>query len=124
MLGSHGPRLPDNASDRLELPNLPAPLDIVSHTLPTDDVTARTQALEAAPGLASIILDVIRQAQAADDSLQPAILCYGRFPDSLIWTHLFRSTHTQSFMPFWLLDFDESGNRMLLQSEPYTPLLD
>jgi len=50
-------------------------------------------------------------------------VCYRKFPDSLIWTHLSRSTHTQSFMPFWLFGFDESSNRLLLQSEPYTPLL-
>jgi len=42
----------------------------VPHTPPTDDVASQIQALEAALGLASITLDEICQAQAADDSIK------------------------------------------------------
>jgi len=65
----------DCASDQLELQNLPAPLDAMSHTLPMDDITERIKALEATPKLAPITLDDMchAQAAAADDSLQPVL---------------------------------------------------
>jgi len=46
------------------------PSDVAPPTLPTDYVAAQVQALETAPGLSSITLDEIHQAQAADNSLQ------------------------------------------------------
>jgi len=51
----------------------PAPSDVVPHTLPMNDIAAWIQALEAAPGLASITLDETCQAQAAEDSVQLVI---------------------------------------------------
>jgi len=60
---------PDSTSDWLESPDLRAPLDVVLHLPPTDDVAARIQALEATLGLAFITFDEIHQVQAADDNL-------------------------------------------------------
>ena len=57
----------------MEVPVLPASSEDVTRTPPTDDVAVRIQALEATPMPASTTLDEIREAQSADDSLQPVI---------------------------------------------------
>jgi len=62
-----------NALDLLELRDLLALSDDVSHKPPMNDVTVRIQALQATPELVSITLDEIRDAQAADDRLQPGL---------------------------------------------------
>ena len=72
-MGSEGPLTSDHASDQVETPDPPVLSDTVAHTPSTHDVAAWIQALEATPELASITMDEIRQAQAADDSLQPVI---------------------------------------------------
>jgi len=65
--------LSDNASDFLEVPVfLVSPSD-ATHALPTNDATARTHVCGVTAEPASLSLEDIREAQAADDSLQPVI---------------------------------------------------
>jgi len=62
-----------NASDQLQSPDLPALSDVVSHTPSLNDIAVQIQVLEATPKIASITLDGICHAQAADDSLRPVL---------------------------------------------------
>jgi len=60
---------PDNASDLLELPVLLVSPDGAAHTLPTNDVMARTQVLAVTSKPTSLNLDEVRGAQSVDDNL-------------------------------------------------------
>jgi len=65
--------LSDSASDFLEAPVFPVLPSDATHTSPTNDVTARTHVFSVTTEPASLSLEDIREAQAADDSLQPVI---------------------------------------------------
>jgi len=57
----------------LEVAELPALPSEAVHASPTNDVTAWSQVLGVTTEPASLTLDDIREAQSADDSLQPVI---------------------------------------------------
>jgi len=63
----------DSASDFLEVPVFSISPSDTTHTSPTIDVMARTQVFGVTVKPASHSLEDIRNAQAADDSLQPVI---------------------------------------------------
>jgi len=64
---------PDIAFNLLEAPELPVSPDEVTHTSPTNDVTAQTQVLGITAEPSFLSLGEIREAQSVDDKLQPVI---------------------------------------------------
>jgi len=67
----------DSASDFLEVPVFPVLPSDATHASPTNDVKAWTQVFGVTAEPASLSLEDIRNAQAADDSLQPVIQALG-----------------------------------------------